>query len=141
MNAYTLVDGPIRKKLEEMLKTWKEPVPGSLDSRPVFPVEVTRSIENALIKARTAAVQLHQQQARNLQGRVPGTVRGTSTPPPGTPGLRFSGPPNIQHPGYPQQHQQGYMQRQISNPLTSPELVPGLVIPRNQSPVLTSFTS
>lgn len=136
MNAYTLVDAPIRKKLEEMLKTWKEPVPGSLDTRPVFPVDVTRSIENALIKARTAAVHLHQQQARNLQGRVAGPLRGTPTPPPGTPGLRFNGPPNIQHPGYPPQQQQGYVQRQIPNPLTSAELVPGLTIPRNQSPVL-----
>lgn len=47
-----------------MLKTWKEPVPGSMESRPVFSVEVTRSIENALIKARTAFVQQQQQQSR-----------------------------------------------------------------------------
>lgn len=142
MNAYTLVDSPIRKKLEEMLKTWKEPVPGSLDTRPVFPVEVTRNIENALIKARTAAVQLHQQQARNLQGRAAGTLRGAPTPPPGTPGLRFNGPPNIQHPGYrhqQQQQQQGYVQRHMPTPLTSAEMIPGLVIPRNQSPVLILF--
>ena len=64
-----------------MLKTWKEPVPGSLDSRPVFPVDVTRNIENALIKARTAAVQLQQQQARVQPGRGPSPWRGTSTPP------------------------------------------------------------
>jgi pre-mRNA cleavage complex 2 protein Pcf11 len=86
MNAYTLVDSQTRRKLDEMLKTWKEPVPGSLDTRPVFPPEITRSIENALIKARTAALQ--QQQARGQQdvysrGRV-GTPPGwqhTSTPP------------------------------------------------------------
>ncbi|KAJ0423839.1 hypothetical protein BJY00DRAFT_277523 [Aspergillus carlsbadensis] len=86
MNAYTLVDSQTRRKLDEMLKTWKEPVPGSLDTRPVFPLEITRSIENALIKARTAALQ--QQQARGQQdvysrGRV-GTPPGwpnTSTPP------------------------------------------------------------
>ncbi|KKK17934.1 mRNA cleavage factor complex component Pcf11, partial [Aspergillus ochraceoroseus] len=35
MNAYTLVDSQTRRKLDEMLKTWKEPVPGSLDTRPV----------------------------------------------------------------------------------------------------------
>ncbi|KAI2788377.1 hypothetical protein POX_e06392 [Penicillium oxalicum] len=63
MNAYTLVDAQTRRKLDEMLKTWKEPVPGSLDTRPVFPPEITRSIESALIKARTAALQ--QEQARN----------------------------------------------------------------------------
>ncbi|GIJ84175.1 hypothetical protein Asppvi_003015 [Aspergillus pseudoviridinutans] len=65
MNAYTLVDSQTRRKLDEMLKTWKEPVPGSLDTRPVFPPEITRSIESALIKARTAALQ--QQQARSQQ--------------------------------------------------------------------------
>ncbi|KAL4801451.1 hypothetical protein BDV18DRAFT_149231 [Aspergillus unguis] len=86
MNAYTLVDSQTRRKLDEMLKTWKEPVPGSLDTRPVFPPDITRSIENALIKARTAALQ--QQQARGQQepfnrGRV-GTPPGwpnTPTPP------------------------------------------------------------
>jgi len=65
MNAYTLVDSQTRRKLDEMLKTWKEPVPGSLDTRPVFPSEITRGIESALIKARTAALQ--QQQARSQQ--------------------------------------------------------------------------
>ena len=65
MNAYTLVDSQTRRKLDEMLKTWKEPVPGSLDTRPVFPPEITRSIESALIKARTAALQ--QQQSRAQQ--------------------------------------------------------------------------
>lgn len=69
-----------------MLKTWKEPVPGSLDTRPVFPPDITRSIENALIKARTAALQQHQargQQDVFNRGRV-GTPPGwsnTPTPP------------------------------------------------------------
>ena len=80
MNAYTLVDNQIRKKLDEMLKTWKEPVPGSLDTRPVFPVEVTRTIENALIKARTAAVQLQQQQAKSQQEML-ARSRPIATPP------------------------------------------------------------
>lgn len=79
MNAYTLVDTVTRRKLDEMLKTWKEPVPGSLDTRPVFPPEITRNIENALIKARTAALQ-HQ------QPRIPPELlnrnnRGGATPP------------------------------------------------------------
>jgi pre-mRNA cleavage complex 2 protein Pcf11 len=94
MNAYTLVDTPVRKKLEEMLKTWKEPVPGSMDSRPVFPVDVTRPIENALIKARTAAVQLQQQQSRTQTGRISVPPRATPTPP--------GGPPFP--PGYPLRH-------------------------------------
>ncbi|MCJ1470574.1 hypothetical protein MMC07_009220 [Pseudocyphellaria aurata] len=93
MDAYSLVQSQIRKKLDEMLKTWKEPVPGSLDPRPVFPVETTRPIENALIKARTHAIQQQQQQQRSQQqdfmnrGRppatppVPSSWRNTPTPP------------------------------------------------------------
>ena len=68
MNAYSLVTNPTRRKLDEMLKTWKEPVPGSLDPRPVFLPDITRPIENALIKARTAAIQQQQhQQSKNQQ--------------------------------------------------------------------------
>ncbi|GLI72467.1 mRNA 3' end processing factor [Penicillium ochrochloron] len=78
MNAYTLVDAQTRRKLDEMLKTWKEPVPGSLDTRPVFPPEITRSIESALIKARTAALQ--QEQARGSRD-ILNRVRNTGTPP------------------------------------------------------------
>lgn len=77
MNAYTLVDSQTRRKLDEMLKTWKEPVPGSLDTRPVFPSDVTRNIESALIKARTAALQ--QQQARG-QPEILNRGRGSVTP-------------------------------------------------------------
>ncbi|KAI9670144.1 MAG: hypothetical protein M1817_004481 [Caeruleum heppii] len=97
MTAYALVDAPIRKKLEEMLKTWKEPVPGSLDPRPVFPPEVTRTIENALIKARTAAVQLQQQQVRAQIGRSSTPYRSTPTPPTGTPVPLAQNLPIAQH--------------------------------------------
>ncbi|KAI4173995.1 MAG: hypothetical protein LQ348_006436 [Seirophora lacunosa] len=64
MNAYATVSPAIRKKLDEMVKTWKEPVPGSTDLRPVFPPEKTRPIETALIRYRTLAVQGAQQQQR-----------------------------------------------------------------------------
>ncbi|KAJ5105165.1 RNA polymerase II [Penicillium alfredii] len=77
MNAYTLVDSQTRRKLDEMLKTWKEPVPGSLDTRPVFPSDITRNIESALIKARTAALQ--QQQARG-QPDILNRGWGSATP-------------------------------------------------------------
>ncbi|MCJ1430379.1 hypothetical protein MMC29_008297 [Sticta canariensis] len=85
MDAYSLVNTPVRKKLDEMLKTWKEPVPGSLDTRPVFPVETTRPIENALIKALTHAVQQQQQQARTQQDLM-NRLRPTATPPVPGPG-------------------------------------------------------
>lgn len=105
MNAYTLVDSQTRRKLDEMLKTWKEPVPGSLDTRPVFAPEITRNIESALIKARTAALQ--QQQARGQQEMI-ARGRGTATPPgwphtptPPQPTPRTLPQYNGQAPGYP----------------------------------------
>ena len=89
MDAYTLVDQPIRKKLEEMLHTWKQPVPGSPSSVPVFPSEVTRKIEAALIKARTAAVQLQQKQMKQQQDRMNFNNRGQTQ----TPQLPYRTPP------------------------------------------------
>ncbi|KAI0203027.1 hypothetical protein F4808DRAFT_50204 [Astrocystis sublimbata] len=88
MDAYAMVDMSTRRKLEEMLKTWKEPVPGSIDTRPVFPPDVVRPIENALIKVRTTAIQQDQERMRTQQqlygrGRAgPGMpYRETPTPP------------------------------------------------------------
>ena len=112
MNAYSLVDNQVRKKLNEMLETWKAPVPGSIEKRPVFPPEVTRPIENALIKARTVAVQLQQQQARSQQemlnrGRPTSTPSGLwrNTPTPPQNNTRYPAP----------SAQQSYPQHQISN--------------------------
>ncbi|CAN8103797.1 unnamed protein product [Discula destructiva] len=86
MEVYASVDQRTRQKLEEMLQTWKEPVPGSIDSTPVFPPDVIRPIENALLKARTTALQAQQEQARRQMGSrgsrppMPG-FRATPTPP------------------------------------------------------------
>ena len=63
--------------MEGMLKTWKEPVPGSLDPRSVFPPETVRPIENALIKAKTAALQ----SSRQVQTQPQPEYRNTPTPP------------------------------------------------------------
>jgi len=75
--------------MDEMLKTWKEPVPGASDTRPVFARDVTSPIENALIKARTSAIQAHQEHTRSQQqllgrgrpGPSPAPYRETPTPP------------------------------------------------------------
>src|SRR4051794_34457169 len=56
MDAYSLMDPGTRKAMEGLLKTWKQPVPESMDPRPVFSADVTRDIENALIKYRTVAI-------------------------------------------------------------------------------------
>ncbi|KAI0843436.1 hypothetical protein F5Y06DRAFT_3903 [Hypoxylon sp. FL0890] len=67
MDAYASVDIPTRRKMDEMLRTWKEPVPGSLDTRPVFPPDVIRPIENALIKHRTTTLQSQREHVRSQQ--------------------------------------------------------------------------
>jgi pre-mRNA cleavage complex 2 protein Pcf11 len=115
MESYARVETNVRRKMEEMLKTWKEPVPGSVDKRPVFPPEVITPIENALIKAHTSAMQTLQQQNRNLPPHVIGrpppgaTIRNTPTPPGGRPGSGQNGPqpfaPPNNGPSYPPQQQ------------------------------------
>lgn len=88
MESYAVVDHNIRRKMEEMLKTWKDPVPGSLDTRPVFSHELVRPIENALMKAK--AVTMAQ------QGSVPGRPRAVLIPHRNTPT-----PPGTRGPGGP----------------------------------------
>jgi pre-mRNA cleavage complex 2 protein Pcf11 len=122
MEAYALVDNSVRRKMDEMLKTWKEPVPGSMDPRPVFPAEITRPIENALIKAKTSFVQAHQEHLKNQQQQLnrgrgtasPAGYRDTPTPPnayrpppPNTaPGYAPTYPPQQQYPPPPMNGQQ-----------------------------------
>lgn len=69
MDAYASVDQATRRKMDEMLRTWKEPVPGSLDTRPVFPPDITRPIENALLKVRTITLESQQRNQQQLLGR------------------------------------------------------------------------
>lgn len=99
MGAYTKVDNATRRKMDEMLKTWKEPVPGSISTRPVFPIEQVRPIENALMAARNAAFAAQQSsfqgQQQLLRGRGPVPSRDTPTPPTARP---YQPPPHGQPP-------------------------------------------
>ncbi|KAH3971288.1 hypothetical protein HBI56_021140 [Parastagonospora nodorum] len=83
MDAYLVMDQGTRKAMEGLLRTWKQPVPESLDNRPVFPADVTQDIENALAKMRNAIQQQVQRPAHALPARPPTTVawRDTATPP------------------------------------------------------------
>ncbi|OAL36572.1 hypothetical protein AYO20_04188 [Fonsecaea nubica] len=86
MLAYSQVDAAVRRKLEEMLKTWREPVPGALSTTPVFPIASTQTIVDSLNKFRAQLPPTHRQQATPLQGqpaRVPSAqpYRHTPTPP------------------------------------------------------------
>ncbi|KAK2590157.1 mRNA 3' end processing factor [Conoideocrella luteorostrata] len=93
MESYAVVDNNVRKKMEEMLKTWKDPVPGSMDTRPVFSHELVRPIENALMKARAATMP--------QQGPLPGRPRSAMMPhrnTPTPPGMRGVGGPTGAYP-------------------------------------------
>ncbi|KAG5944798.1 hypothetical protein E4U53_006819 [Claviceps sorghi] len=88
MESYAVVDSNVRRKMEEMLRTWKDPVPGSMDTRPVFSHELVRPIENALMKARAATMP--------QQGPIPGRPRSVMMPhrnTPTPPGMRLQGAP------------------------------------------------
>ncbi|KAJ5928044.1 hypothetical protein N7466_007000 [Penicillium verhagenii] len=100
INAYTLVDSPTRRKLDEMLKTWKEPAAGSLDTRPVFPPQITRDIENALIKARTAFLDSQRLKGQPDINRGRGSVTPTSwANNPTPPGMSRQNQPYANHGG------------------------------------------
>ena len=79
MDAYTLVEPPVRRKFEELLSTWKEPPATGLTSSPVFPADVTRKIETALLKAKTLALQLEQRRQREMIAS--GLIQHRNTPP------------------------------------------------------------
>lgn len=113
MNAYSLVSIQVRRKLDEMLKTWKEPVPGSLDTKPVFPPETIKPIESALLKARTAALQQQQQYQNRAQQEM---MRGRPQATPNTQWRHTPTPPQPHGVYYPPP-QQGYPQAQRSVPI------------------------
>jgi pre-mRNA cleavage complex 2 protein Pcf11 len=102
MGAYRHVGERLRKDLEVVLWTWKEPPQGSRDPRPVLPLEVTSNIENDVIKFRTIASQHQQQQLRPMPGR-PGYYRDSPTPTPMNmlPGVGHARPPMMNGPPNP----------------------------------------
>ncbi|KAL8925934.1 MAG: hypothetical protein Q9208_003247 [Pyrenodesmia sp. 3 TL-2023] len=153
MDAYALVPPHIRKKLDEMVKTWKEPVPGSTDMRPVFPPEKTRPIETTLIRFRTLAVQGAQQQHRQQGMPMPPYTMASQQYPMAAPQPQWQNtgtPPQNNglygspHPqGYPQPN--GYPQRppypQYNQPPQHPQPTPPTYQLPYQPPTPTSYAS
>ncbi|RVX66780.1 hypothetical protein B0A52_08973 [Exophiala mesophila] len=76
MHAYSQVDVNVRRKFEEMLKTWREPVPGSLSSTPVFPISSTQSIVDSLSRFRATTAGASRYQGTPVQG---GPVRAAAS--------------------------------------------------------------
>jgi|SRR5579862_2401220 len=86
MDAYTLVEPPVRRKMEELLVTWKEPPPTGISPLPIFPFDATRKIENALLKAKTLALQLEQRRQREMAAAGLAPHRNTPLTFPNQPG-------------------------------------------------------
>lgn len=94
-----MVDQATRKAMEGLLRTWKQPVPESMDTRPVFPANVTGDIENAVNKIRSVAAQTQPPRPMHaLPPRPPSNVawRDTSTPPQNLP--RYPAPNDPRRP-------------------------------------------
>ncbi|EPE08783.1 mrna cleavage factor complex component pcf11 [Ophiostoma piceae UAMH 11346] len=148
MNAYASVDNATRRKMDEMLKTWKEPVPGSVDPRPVFTLETVRPIENALMKVRSTTLQAQHEHLRSEQQLLSRSrpqsntpYRETPTPPGGRPGYPPQGPHGQQppqqaypiHPGQ-QQTTQTTPQPPIHATAGGPFQPPAPQLQHNQAP-------
>lgn len=138
MGAYTKVDNATRRKMDEMLKTWKEPVPGSISTKPVFPLEQVRPIEHALMAARNAAYAAQQNsfqgQQQLMRGRQPAPSRDTPTPPT----ARSYPPP--QQPPYPgpNGHRPDAVQQQQPYPAPSGSVSP-TSLPKPSIPAADHF--
>ncbi|CCG82769.1 putative MRNA cleavage factor complex component Pcf11 [Taphrina deformans PYCC 5710] len=85
MDCYTAVDNNTRRSLESLFSTWKLPVAGSNSPVPVYPVEDTRRIDDALLRIRA------------VQDRNPGYLSYSQTP------IPYNSPSP-----FPQQHLQQY---------------------------------
>lgn len=125
MDAYLVVDQATRKAMEGLLRTWKQSVPESMDTRPVFPANVTGDIENAVNKIRSVAAQTQPPRPMHaLPPRPPSNVawRDTSTPPQNLP--RYPAPNDPRRPaGLPPTPQYGALSATppIPHGLNSPQ--------------------
>ncbi|KAK5107120.1 hypothetical protein LTR62_001710 [Meristemomyces frigidus] len=134
-NTYRVVDANTRRAMESLLKTWREPIPGSIDSRPVLMETQTRPLDTALMKWKTIELQ-HQQSMPPQQ-----IQRTVATPPQygGHPPMpQMSQPQYQQHPQY-NYGQQPTPQPQIwappYHPPTPQQFQPGPVTPVQYPPV------
>ncbi|KAF1926576.1 uncharacterized protein M421DRAFT_6848 [Didymella exigua CBS 183.55] len=130
MDAYLVVDQATRKAMEGLLRTWKQSVPESMDTRPVFPANVTGDIENAINKIRSVAAQTQPPRPLHaLPPRPPSNIawRDTSTPPQNLP--RYPAPNDPRRPaGLPPTPQYGA-------PSATPPMAYGLNSPQPMSSV------
>jgi pre-mRNA cleavage complex 2 protein Pcf11 len=101
-DAFTVVDANTRRAMDELFRSWKQPVPESRDPRPVFPVEVTQRIDTALDRFRGVAEKHRQEEEqarmqkmqRQMPSRYPPNLQQGRTPTP-TGGYSYQPPPIV----------------------------------------------
>ena len=93
MYAYSQVDVQTRRKLEELLKTWREPVPNSISSTPVFPFASTQPIVDTLNRYRSSAAPSSSRPQSAVQ-RVYHPMPYQSAPTPAQPLAAFNSTPH-----------------------------------------------
>lgn len=99
MNTFASVDNNVRRKLDEMRKTWSQPVPGSQSTYPVFQKTVTSKIDEAMEN-------WARKQFPNRNPQM--TARGPMAPIQSQPYRNTPTPPQRQTPVYP--NSSGYQQ-------------------------------
>ncbi|KAE9981874.1 hypothetical protein BLS_004252 [Venturia inaequalis] len=89
-DAFTVVDEKTRRAMDELFRSWKQPVPESRDPRPVFPMEVTQRIDTSLSRYRSVAEKHRQEEEqarmqkmqRQMPSRYPPHLQQGRTPTP-----------------------------------------------------------
>lgn len=97
MACYTAVDSNTRRSLEALFSTWKLPVAGSNSSVPVYPIEATRGIDEALLRMR--AVQ--ERNPYQHYGQPPPSQFRMASPYPAASPSPYPAPTPSPYPGYP----------------------------------------
>jgi pre-mRNA cleavage complex 2 protein Pcf11 len=101
MNTFASVDNNVRRKLDEMRKTWSQPVPGSQSTYPVFQKTVTSKIDEAMDNwaRKQFANRTPQVPSRGPIAQIQGQpYRSTPTPPQGQPNIHQTYPSYQQFP-------------------------------------------
>jgi pre-mRNA cleavage complex 2 protein Pcf11 len=133
MGAYRQVNDGVRREMESVLRTWKEPVPGLRDTRPILEQHVTQDIENALNKFRAVMGQT-QIRPQSIPQSLPGMYQAPGVPYRNSPvqmGQQMQRAPSGGHPNYATPNLGAFaasqMQQRTATPPTYPHLQPNVI--------------
>lgn len=134
-DAFTVVDEKTRRAMDELFRSWKQPVPESRDPRPVFPMEVTQRIDTSLSRYRSVAEKHRQEEEqarmqkmqRQMPSRYPPHLQQGRTPTPNE-GYPYQPPQIVGQNSNPNSQDIAAMMKgfqQQSTPQYPPPAVPG----------------